>query len=130
MYNVKNNRYNFNNFIILYYSDYEIIMHIMILLCNYYWSCFPLRGCLETVTTVTKPYIAQRICRVLRYERGEGGQNSQNPRYVIYERSLLRADFDRNFSDSYWAIIFSQKQRWKPDEILRWVWFLGFAKLI
>jgi hypothetical protein len=35
MYNAKNNRYNFNNFIILYYSDYEIIILIMILLCNY-----------------------------------------------------------------------------------------------
>ncbi len=26
MYNAKNNLYNFNNFIILYYSDYEIII--------------------------------------------------------------------------------------------------------
>ncbi len=28
MYNAKNIRYNFNNFIILYYSDYEIIIQL------------------------------------------------------------------------------------------------------
>jgi hypothetical protein len=36
MYNSKNNWYNFNNLIILYYSNYDLIIHIMILLSNYY----------------------------------------------------------------------------------------------
>ncbi len=40
---------------------------------------------------VTEPYTAQGICRVLRYE---GGQQCQNPRYVIWKRSLRLNSLD------------------------------------
>jgi hypothetical protein len=49
---------------------------------------------------VTEPYIAQGICGVLRYEGGEGGQNSQNPRYVICERSHCQAIFIQKSSSN------------------------------
>ncbi len=40
---------------------------------------------------MTESYTTLGICRVLRYEGGEGGQNSQNPRYVLCGRSLRGA---------------------------------------